>query len=47
MYSIYGKQLHVVLAYYQLTKLTVKQLKLTTSTVEFDAEANDLGVVYG
>ena len=29
----------------QLDKLTTKQLKLTTSTVEFDAEANDLGVL--
>ena len=28
----------------QLAKLTIKQLKLTTSTVEFDAEANNLGV---
>jgi len=29
----------------QLAKLTIKQLKLTTSTVEFDAEANDIGVL--
>jgi len=29
----------------QLAKLTVKQLKLTTSTIEFDVEANDLGVL--
>ena len=30
----------------QLAKRTIKQLKLTTSTVEFDAEANDLGVLF-
>jgi len=29
----------------QLAKLTITQLKLTTSRVEFDSEANDLGVV--
>ena len=29
----------------QLAKLTIKQLKLTTSTVEFDAETNDVGVI--
>ena len=31
----------------QLAKLTIEQLKLTTSTVEFDAEANDLGCPVG
>ena len=30
---------------HQLAKQTITQLKLTTSTVEFDSEANDLGVV--
>jgi len=29
----------------QLAKLTIEQLKLTTSTVEFDVEANDHGLV--
>ena len=38
-------QLIWICTWQQLAKLTVKQLKLTMSTVEFDAEANDLGVL--